>query len=192
MIDMSLMGFENLHYAKLTKDDSTGITYEAPKAFPGAISLNEEVQSETAKLYADNRLWESMEIYNESAIELVVADLPADVVAELCGHSVDATTGKITYNANDNPPHFCIMGEFLKGDGTKRYFKLLKGKFSDAGLEGETKNESPEFKTFTLNATFMPRKHDNNYKYVVDESSTNSAYVAKWYDSVEDAAGGGG
>lgn len=182
---MSLIGFENLHYAKLTKDDDSGVTYEMPKKLPGAVSINEDAQSDTAKLYADNRLWETAQVFNEGDVELVVADLPASVCAELGGHTVDSH-GKITYNADDVAPYFCIMGEFLKGDGeTKRYFKLLKGQFAEAGLEGETKNESPEFKTFTLNATFMPRKYDGNYKYVIDSSSDNASVTSAWYTSVE-------
>lgn len=182
---MSLIGFENLHYAKLTKDDSTGVTYGEVKRLPGAVSINEDAQSDTAKLYADNRLWETAQVFSEGEVELVVADLPAEVCAELGGHSIDSS-GKITYNADDVAPYFCIMGEFLKGDGeTKRFFKLLKGQFSESGLEGETKNESPEFKTFTLNATFMPRQYDGNYKYVIDSSSSNSTVTSAWYSSVE-------
>ena len=178
---MSLIGFENIHYAELMKDDESGVSYGEIKALPGAVSINEDAQSDTAKLYADNQLWETAQVFNEGSVELVVADLPASVCAELGGHSIDSD-GKITYNANDSAPYFCIMGEFLKSDGeTKRYFKLLKGQFAEAGLEGETKNESPEFKTFTLNATFMPRKYDGNYKYIMDSSSDNTS----WYTSVD-------
>ena len=182
---MSLIGFENLHYAKLTKDDSSGVTYGEVKNLPGAVSINEDAQSDTAKLYADNRLWETAQVFNEGSVELVVADLPASVCAELGGHTIDSS-GKIVYNADDVAPYFCIMGEFLKGDGeTKRYFKLLKGQFAETGLEGETKNESTEFRTFTLNATFMPRQYDGNYKYVIDSSDTNSTVTSAWYSSVE-------
>lgn len=182
---MSLIGFENLHYAELTKDDSTGVTYGEVKALPGAVSINEDAQVEVAKLYADNRLWETAQVLQEGAVELVVADLPASVYAALGGHSVD-TNGKITYTADDSAPYFSIMGEFLMGDGeTKRYFKLLKGQFSEPGLEGETKNENTEFRTFTLNATFMPRKYDNKYKYIIDSSATNTSVTSAWYDSVE-------
>ena len=183
---MSLLGFENVYYAKLTKDDETGVTYEAPKKFPGAISLTEDAQSETAELYADNRLWESKKVFSKGEVELVMADLPLAVYAELCGHTIDSS-GKVVVNANDVAPYIAIMGEFKKGDGTKRYFKLLKGQCAEVGLESETENASPEFKTFTLNATFGARKYDGNYKYIVDSDSENAAtLITKWYASVED------
>ena len=186
---MSLMGFRNLYYAKLTKDDETGVAYETPKRFPGAVSINEEAQSETAKLFADDVLYESMQVFSEGELELVVADLPTNIRVELGGHSIDSATGKITYNVSDVAPYFALMGEFLKGDGTKRYFKLLKGQLSESGLESETKNDSPELRTTTLNGTFAGRKYDGNYKYVVDSTDDNAEYVATWYNSVEDVGG---
>lgn len=186
---MSLIGFENLHYAELTKDDETGIAYGEPQKLPGAVSINEEAQSNTAELYADNRLWESMQVFSKGEVELVIADLPLEVYAKLCGHKIDSS-GKLIFNAADVAPYIAIMAEFLKGDGkTKRYFKLLKGQCAEVGLEGETKNDSPEFKTFTLSATFMARKYDGNYKYVIDSADDNATYVGKWYNSVEDSGG---
>ena len=185
---MALMGFENLYYAELTKDDETGVTYGTPKKFPGAVSINENAQSNTAELYADNRLWASKAVFSKGEVELVVADLPISIYAELCGHTIDSH-GKIIHNANDVAPHFALMGEFKKEDGTKRYFKLLKGQFAAVGLEGETENDSPEFKTSTLNATFAARKYDGNYKYVIDSTDDNASYVAGWYNSVEDVGG---
>lgn len=183
---MALIGFENVHYAKLKNDDETGVTYDTPKKFPGAISLNEEVQSETAEVYADNRLWESMQVFSKGEVELGMADLPLATYAELCGHTIDSS-GKMIVNANDVAPYIAIMGEFMKGDGTKRYFKLLKGQCAAVGLEGDTKSNSPEYKTFTLNATFAARKYDGNYKYVFDSDSENaSTLITKWYNSVED------
>lgn len=183
---MSTLGFENLHYAKLTKDDETGVTYEKPKRFPGAVSINDDEQSNTADLYADNKLWETRRVFSKGEIELVVADLPPDIHAELCGHTIDSH-GKIIHSANDVAPYVALLGEFKKGDGTKRCFKLLKGQFAVVGVEGETENDSPEFRTATLNATFAARKYDGNYKYVIDSTDENAEYIATWYNSVEDA-----
>ena len=83
---MSLMGFENLHYATLSKDDTDGITYGTPKRFAGAVSINEDLQTETAENYADNRLWETKQVFSKGEVELVMAELPTEVYAELCGH----------------------------------------------------------------------------------------------------------
>ena len=185
---MSLMGFENLHYATLSKDDTDGITYGTPKRFAGAVSINEDLQTETAENYADNRLWETKQVFSKGEVELVMAELPTEVYAELCGHTVDSN-GKVIVNASDTAPYIALLGEFKKGDGTKRYFKLLKGQCAAGGLEGETENDSPEFKNFTLNATFMARKYDGNYKYFIDSTDDNADYIATWYNSVEDSGG---
>ena len=97
---MALIGLENVHYAKLTKDDSTGVTYETPKKLSGAISINENAESNTAELYADNRLWATATVFSEGNVELELADLSLEDYAALGGHSI-AVDGKLIENAND-------------------------------------------------------------------------------------------
>ena len=177
---MALIGLNNAHYAELTKDNDTGVTYGTPKRLRGVVSINENAESQTAKIYADNQLWATAQVFSEGDVELVMADLPLEDYAALCGHTVE--NGKLIENANDVAPYVCIMGEGLKQDGkTKRYFKLLKGQCAKIGLEMSTKSDSPEFTMHTLSITFMPRQHDGNYKYVQDSEET----LSNWYTSVE-------
>ncbi len=180
---MALIGLENVHYAKLTKDDSTGVTYETPKKLSGAISINENAESNTAELYADNRLWATATVFSKGSVELELADLSLEDYAALGGHSI-AVDGKLIENANDVAPYIAILGEGLKEDGeTKRYFKLLKGQCAKVGLDMKTKTDSPEYTTQTLSATFMPRQFDGNYKYVLDSKAASVA--SDWYSSVD-------
>ena len=177
---MALIGLDNVHYAILSKDDDTGVTYETPKRLRGSISINETAESQTTKLYADNRLWATAQVFSEGNVELVMADLPLEDYAALGGHTVK--DDKLVENADDVAPYVCIMGEGLKEDGkTKRYFKLLKGQCSKLGLEMSTKSDRPEFTTHTLSVIFMPRQYDGNYKYVQDSDTK----LSNWYSSVE-------
>lgn len=183
---MSLIGLENMHYAILTKDDSTGIEYGTPTILSGAISINENAQSNTAELYADNRLWETDTVFSKGEVELNLADLALSDYASLCGHSIDGS-GKLIENVNDVAPYVCLMGEAMKGDKVnKRYFKLLKGQCAKVGLDMKTKTNNPEYTTPTLKATFMPRQYDGNYKYVKDYSTnTAESITSAWYSNVE-------
>lgn len=182
---MSFIGLDNVHYAKLKKDDATGVEYETPKRLYGAISINAEDESETAKLYADNQLWETQNSTPETNVEINFADIPLEDYAFLGGHSIGAN-GELIYSADDVAPDIALLGEGLKGDGSKRYFKLLKGKCSEGGFELNTKTDSPEFTTPTMTATFMPRKYDKRYKIIADSSNSASAtLISNWYSSVE-------
>lgn len=183
---MATLGLENVYYAKLTKDDKTGVTYSAPKPLRGAVSIQEQKTINTAKLYADNRLWASRQVFSEGSVTLEFADVALEDYADLCGHTIDSN-GKLIESASDVAPYVCIMGEGLKEDGeTKRYFKLLKGQCSENQFNVRTAGESPEFTVPQFTATFMPRQNDGRYKYVIDSTADNAAYVAKWYNSVED------
>lgn len=179
---MATIGFENVHYAVLTKDDTTGVTYGTPKKLPGAIRLSETMENNTAELFADNRLWATATVFSKGTLEIEMADISTEDAAALLGHTVDSS-GKIVYNAADVAPYICLMGEFLKEDGvTKRYFKLLKGQCAESSMEANTKTDSPEFTTVNLTATFMPRQYDGDYKYIIDSSTEGSATtIASWY-----------
>ena len=182
---MATIGFENIHYAILSKDDSTGVTYGTPKKLPGAIRISETMENNTAELYAENRLWATATVFSKGELELEMADISVTDAAALLGHTVDSS-GKIVYNANDVAPYICLMGEFIKDDGvTKRYFKLLKGQCAESSMEAHTKSDSPEFTTVSLTATFMPRQSDGDYKYVIDSDSEGAATaIASWYTAV--------
>lgn len=182
---MATLGLDNIHYAILTKDDSTGVTYGTPKRLPGAISINESAEQNTAELFADNRLWATATVFAKGELEINLADLSAEDCAALLGHQI-GSDGKVIYNVNDIAPYICLMGEGLKEDGvTKRYFKLLKGQCAESSMEANTKSDSPEFTTVSLTATFMPRQFDGDYKYIIDSDSDGAATViANWYKSV--------
>lgn len=182
---MATLGLDNVHYAILTKDDETGATYGTPQKLPGAISISESAENNTAELYADNRLWATASVFSKGELEIELADLSTKDAAALLGHTVDST-GQIKYNVNDVAPYICLMGEALKDDGvTKRYFKLLKGQCAESSMEFNTKSESPEFTTVSLTATFMPRQCDGDYKYVIDSGTEGAAtIIADWYKSV--------
>lgn len=183
---MATIGLENVHYAKLTKDDKSGIAYETPKPLPGAISIQEQKTVNTAKLHADNRLWATKQVFSEGSVTFEFADVPLETYADLCGHTIDEN-GKLIEKSSDTAPYICIMGEAVKEDGvTTRFFKLLKGQCAENQVNMNTTTDSPEFTTSQFTATFMPRQNDGAYKYVIDSTADNAAYVAKWYDSVED------
>ena len=185
---MSKIGCKNFYYAKLTKDDATGVTYETPKHIAGLISLGVKPASNTGTLYADNAPLETATTLGEITIDLDTADLPVEDEAALLGHTV--VKGVITHSKDDIAPYVAIMFEGTKANGGTRYKKLLKGKFAEPEDSVETKKENISFQTRKISGKFVARTYDGEWARTADTDGTGYEpdTGAAWYTSVEPTA----
>jgi len=87
---MAKVGLSNLHYAKNTKDDATGVTYEVPKKIAGVITADIKTGSNTATLFADNGPAETATALGEITLDLETKDLPLEAHADLLGRTIVA------------------------------------------------------------------------------------------------------
>ena len=183
------VGLKNLYYAKLLKDDSTGINYDTPKRGPALIEINYETNTNETTLYADDMPLDVATSQGETSFSMNSADLPLEMQADLLGHKL--INGVLVCSADDVAPYFAVMFENQQRDGSTRYVKLLKGKFKEPSDNSKTKTDSPEFSTPTIEATFINRAHDKLWKKVAVSSNPDFTGADKWYISVEESAGGG-
>lgn len=179
---MAIIGLKNLFYAKCTQDDEQGIAYSTPTKMGGAIQMAVNPQIAKNTLYADDAPFATASSITDITVTLDVADLTAEVIADLGGHTIGAN-GEIIYGASDSPPYVAILGESEKQDGSTRYFKLLKGKFNETQETIQTKGEKVEFTTPKLEGSFVARKHDKKWKIILD--STDATVANSWYASVD-------
>lgn len=182
---MATVGLKNLYFAKNTKDDSTGVTYDAPARLGAAIQVDINPQNAKNTLYADDAPFAVASSITEITVNINTADIAPSVVAALGGHDYDSITGAVTYKASDTPPYVAIMGESEKHDGKTRYFKLLKGKFNETQETIQTKGEKVEFTTPKLEGSFVAREYDGKWKVICDADSSNTTIASAWYASVE-------
>lgn len=184
---MAKIGLANLYYAKVTKDDNTGVTYEVPAKIAGVITVDIKTGSDTATLFADNGPAETATALGEIGVDIEVKDLPLDVQAALLGHTIAA--GIMVSNADDVAPDVAIMFEALKSNGKKRFVKLLKGKFAEPDDVNKTKGDKIDFQTQKISAKFVIREYDGNWKKTADEDAEGylPATGAAWYTAVEPA-----
>ena len=184
---MSKIGVDNLHFFPLTTDTSEGATYGTGVAVPGTVSIDISPATNTATLYADNLAYETASALGEISVTIELADLPKSVQAALLGHTIDSTSGKLVCKNTDVSPYVGISFKAMKGNGAYRYVRLAKGRFVESDDSYATKNESVEFKTQSITATFIVRKYDGVWKETIDSDDTGdgvSTTIGSWFNGM--------
>lgn len=164
---MAIVGLEKLYYAKVTKDDATGVTFETPKYLEGVKEISVKPKQSVEKLYAENKIWEQSTSLDDIDVEVNVVSLTSAELADLLGHKLAAEGGVIA-SADDEAPYVALLYVANKSRGGKRYGILYKGKFelpddTSKGKEGKTQFQTPKMK-----ATFQPLQNNGRWKYQVD------------------------
>lgn len=181
------IGLRDLYYAILTKDDSTGVTYNTPVKIAGAIDVKINPKSETLALYGDDGPTETATTLGVIEVEIDVKDIGLDDQAALLGHTV--TGGVIYKKSTDVQPYVALGFKTLKSNGKYRYVWLYKGRFDFQDNEYKTKEDKINFQTAKLKGMFIRRDNDNAWQKIADEDHPN--YVASigtnWFNAVDTA-----
>lgn len=157
---MAKLGISNVHYALMSTEDSATANPaygQIKKPSCGLISVDLNVNTNKADLYADNILWATETVFQNAEMTINVADLPMDMQADLLGHTYDSDNKTLIKKASDVAPYFAIGFEFLTTTG-KLAVWMYKGKTQPASMSGNTKGENTEYGTNEMQATFAALK----------------------------------
>lgn len=152
---MALIGLNNFWYSKLTEAQDGTPTYDGAKSFGKAISCSVSITNNSAALYADDALAESDTSFQSGTVTLGVDDDREATFADILGHSI-TEEGEVTYNSNDTAPWVALARIVVKMVNNVRLYKALviyKVKFSDPSEEENTKGETLEFSTPSIEGT---------------------------------------
>lgn len=177
------VGVKNLHYAKLVKDDTTGIKYTDPKFFLGSVNISIDDTTNSEIFYADDAPFEVATSYGGAAVSIETAGLALDIMADLLGCTYK--DGVLSMSADDDAPYVAIMFESKMSTGAIEFVKLFKGKFKIPSSEYGTKTDQPEFKTKTLEGDFVVRDYDGKYRLIAHSDDADTSVVENWYKYVE-------
>lgn len=153
MANKVLFGLSNVHYAVY---DETHGTYGSPVAFPGAINLSLSAEGDESKFFADNIVYYVTSTNSGMSGTIEMAMMPDAFATAVLGHVKDQTTG-LTYEATDAVVKTVALLFQVEGDEAARKCVLYNCTFSRPGEDAETKTESTEPKTITLNLTAIGR-----------------------------------
>ena len=142
-------GLRNTKYALYNAQSGT---YGSPKDFKGAVSLSLSREGgDSADFYADDGIYHTFAGTNGGySMELEMARITDAVRVDLLGEVLDQTTGVQYEITSVNPPEFALITE-MQGDENPIGFVFYSCKASRPEFNANTKNESPDVDTDTLN-----------------------------------------
>lgn len=151
---MAKIGLNNLWYSMLTEASDGTPTYDGAKSVGKAVSASASISNNSATLYADDALAESDTSFQSGTITLGVDDDREATFADLLGHEVQED--EVVRNVNDVAPFVGLARIIVKMVSNVRLYKvevLYKVKFSEPSQDDNTKGESVEFATPTIEGT---------------------------------------
>ena len=148
---MAKIGLKNFLFGILTEESDGSATYGVAQKPAKAISCSVSISNNDAKLYADDALAESDKTFQSGTVTLGIDDEDDVMLATLLGHSI--VNGEMVRNAYDTAPYVGLGRIITKIVGGVYKYKvefLRKVKFSEPSQENNTKGESVEFGTSTI------------------------------------------
>ncbi|KMP17982.1 phage tail protein [Bacillus paranthracis] len=181
----STVGVDSLVYAKLLKDDATGVQYDTVKVMEGAVKIKTSKKVSSEIMWSDNKKSEIAESDGEVEVEIELRSISLSTKADIEGYP-EVTDGVLDEKRENEKPYLAIGWRFLKANGKYRYVWLLKGKLSQEEEEGETKKDKPNFQTTKLKGSFIERDFDDRPKFTADadEPTFTKTVGDNWFKKV--------
>jgi phi13 family phage major tail protein len=175
-------GFKNVHVAFM--NDDTVPSYDAPIAVPGAVSFAPGPEGDKTTFYADDTKYFIITSNNGYAGDLVMANVPDDILAEMFGWEID-NNGMLVEVSDAQPKSFALMGE-VKGDKKSRRFVYYNCQASRPTNEKNTKGESvePTTDTMTMDVSPIVIGGKSIVKGDLELSDTNATAFNEFFDAV--------
>lgn len=152
---MAKIGLRHFRYAILTEASDGTASYNGAKTPAKAISCSVSITNNEAKLYADDVIAESDTSFQSGTVQMGIDDEDQTTLAEILGHTVNQS-GEMVRNANDVAPYIGLGRIVVKSVNNVRKYKgefLAKVKMSEPSQEDNTRGESLEYGTTTIEGT---------------------------------------
>ena len=175
---------KNVHAAKLTEtvaDGETTYTYAQPKAIPGAVSISLDAEGSTSPFYADGIVYFRTYANNGYSGDLEIALIPEWFRTEILKELLDSNGVLVEKADNTESVKFALLFEF-DGDEHGIRHVLYNCAASRPSIESQTKEETIEPRTETLNLTADPRE-DGLVKSRTGDTTAKATYDG-WYGAV--------
>lgn len=184
------IGVDKYTFFKVEKDTAAELTYGTGYTLPGSVEITPTDSGNSDTFDADNGAYEVSTYIEKPGHDIENADIPPQVDAMWRGLEVD-DIGGISVKDNAQAPYFGVAWRTLHSDGSYRYFRTFKGKYSFASnVGGKTKPSSGSIDRKTAKATFTAVRTDNAdelYYFVDDNELTpeqKEEIATKWFEDM--------
>ena len=187
---MATIGLDKLFYAKITEGANGEETYDTPVPLAKAIKADLSVELLEATLYADDGAAEVIKEFKSGKLALGVDDIGVAAAGDLTGATVDENKVLVSTSEDGGKP-VAVGFRAKKSNGKYRYFWLYRVIFGIPATNLQTKGDSINFSTPTIEGTVLRRnKLDGQgrhpWKAEVSEDDTGVALetITGWYTEV--------
>ena len=170
----------NVHYAKLTIAEDGTVSFAAPVAMPGAVSLSLDPNGEPSTFYADGYAYYTISNNMGYEGDLELAMVPESFRTEILKETLDENK-VLVEDASAQGEKFALLLE-CDGDVKKIRHVLYSCTAARPGIESATNEDESEVKTETLSIKASPLA--NGYVKARTGDDTSAEVYNNWYKSV--------
>ena len=184
---MATIGLRDFYKAKIAEALDGMETFGVPSRVAKLISAKMKIDTADGTMYGDDGVDTIINEFSKGTLTLNTTDMSDEDYADFVGAKVDPVTGIMYSNKSDNPPYFAVGFRAKKPFGKYRYLWLLKVQFKVPDEEFTTKGEKIEFKSPTIEGTFIALNKSDDWK--ADKTLLPTDAIAQsWFTKVQEYA----
>ena len=177
-------GLKNVHYSKMSIDETGKVIYAKPVAIKGAVEISLESKAELVSFEADNEVYYSAPGTSSYEGTLTLAKVPDLFLVDILGEVLDATDGVQTEIDGAKTSNFALMFQF-EGDNSGVRHLFYNCSASRPSVASKTGKEIGTTElAFTASAKPAESANDKSIVKAKTTGSTTTAVYNAWFDAV--------
>ena len=179
-----IYGLKNVHYSKMTINETGKVVYAKPTAIKGAVEISLESKAELVSFEADNEVYYSAPGTSSYEGTLTLAKVPDGFLVDILGEVLDATDGVQTEIDGAKTSNFALLFQF-EGDvnGTRHLFYNCSASRPSVASKTGKEIGTTEL-AFTASAKPAESANDKSIVKAKTTGSTTTAIYNAWFDAV--------
>jgi phi13 family phage major tail protein len=187
---MATIGIDKLYYSRITEDAEGIETYGTPVKLAKAIKCDLSIELAEATLYADDSAAYVVKDFKSGSLSLGIDEIGVSTAQDLTGATVDSNGVLISSSESEGTP-VAVGFRALKPNGKYRYFWVYRVKFGVPDTNLQTKGDSINFSTPTIEGTIMRRnkpdsrgKHPWKAEVTEGDAGVSADVITGWFGEV--------
>lgn len=177
-------GLKNVHYSKMTIDETGKVVYAAPTPIKGAVEISLESKAELVSFEADNEVYYSAPGTSSYEGTLTLAKVPDLFLVDILGEVLDEVDGIQTEVDGAKTSNFALMFQF-EGDNSGVRHLFYNCSASRPSVASKTGKEIGTTELgFTASAKPSESANDKAIVKAKTTGSTTAAVYNAWFDAV--------